>query len=90
VPLAGTSGVLRVLVTASPEVRAGRLAQEANLSDTAAKKALAESDRQRKEYLRRFYSLGSELPTHYDLVVNTDVLTVPLATRLIVSAARAP
>ncbi|MDO8611988.1 MAG: cytidylate kinase-like family protein [Dehalococcoidia bacterium] len=90
VPLAGASGVLRVLVTASPEVRAGRLAQEANLSDTAAKKALAESDRQRREYLRRFYSLGRELPTHYDLVVNTDVLTVPLATRLIVSAARAP
>jgi cytidylate kinase len=89
VPLSAVSGVLRVLVTASPEVRAERLAREANLDGVRAKVAIKESDRQRREYLRRFYSVGSELPTHYDLVVNTDVLTVPLATRLIVIAARA-
>ena len=89
VPLSGVSGVLRVLVTGSPEVRAERLAGEADLDGPRARIAIKESDRQRREYLRRFYSLGRELPTHYDLVVNTDVLTVPLATRLIVSAARA-
>ncbi len=88
-PLSGVSGVLRVLVTASPEVRAERLAREADLDGPRARMAIKESDRQRREFLRRFYSLDRELPTHYDLVVNTDVLTVPLATRLIVSAARA-
>ena len=41
------------------------------------------SHRQRLEYLRRFYGVGHELPTLYDLVVNTDVLTV----KFIVSAA---
>ena len=88
IPLAGISGLLRVLVTASERVRAERLAREADLGASEAKKAIAESDRQRKEYLRRFYNVGQELPTHYDLVINTDVLTVPLATRLIVSAAK--
>ena len=88
-PLSEVSGVLRVLVTASPEVRAERLAREANLDGQRARMAFRESGRQRREYLRRFYSLGRELPTHYDLVVNTDVLTVPLVTRLIFSAARA-
>jgi cytidylate kinase len=69
-------------------VRAERLASEADLDGPRARTAVKESDRQRREYLRRFYSLGRELPTHYDLVVNTDFLTVPLVTRLIVSAAR--
>ena len=88
IPLAGMSGLLRVLVTASERVRAERLAREADLGASEAKKAIAESDRQRKEYLRRFYNVRQELPTHYDLVINTDFLTVPLATRLIVSAAK--
>ena len=88
IPLGDLSGVLRVLVTASPQVRTERLARESKLDEQAAKKAVAESDRQRREYLRRFHDVRRELPTHYDLVVNTDVLTVPLAAQLIVSAAK--
>lgn len=88
IPLAGLSGVLRVLVTASPAVRAERLAGEADLDERQAKKRIADSDRQRLDYLRRFYDVRQELPTHYDLVVNTDVLTLPGAAKLIVSAAR--
>lgn len=88
IPLAGMSGLLRVLVTASPRVRAQRLAREANLDTPEARKAIADSDRQRREYLRRFYNVRQELPTHYDLVINTDVLTLPQAARLVVSAAK--
>jgi cytidylate kinase len=69
-------------------VRAERLAHESKLDEQAAKKAVDESDRQRREYLRRFHNVRQELPTHYDLVINTDVLIVPLAAGLIVSAAR--
>ena len=87
-PLAGMSGLMRVFVTASERVRAERLAREADLGASEAKKAIAESDRQRKEYLRRFYNVRQELPTHYDLVVNTDSLASSLAARLIVSAAK--
>lgn len=88
IPIADMGGLLRVLVTASPRVRAERLAREANLDASEARKAIVESDRQRREYLRRFYDIRQELPTHYDLVVNTDVLALPLAAQLVVSAAK--
>ncbi len=88
VPLAEMEGVLRVLVTASAGVRVERHASDAGLEEAAAKKSIEESDRQRREYLRRFYEVGRELPTHYDLVVNADVLSVRLAARLVASAAK--
>ena len=88
IPLAGTSGLLRVSVTASPAVRAERLARGGDLDASQARKAIGDSDRQRREYLRRFYNVRQEIPTHYDLVVNTDVLTLPQAARVIVSAAK--
>lgn len=88
VSLADMEGVLRVLVTASPEVREERYASDAGLEGSAAKKAIEESDRQRRDNLKRFYEVGRELPIHYDLVVNTDSLASPLAARLVVSAAK--
>lgn len=88
IPLAGTEGLLRVLVTASPAVRARRLASEAGLDEKKAAKAIDDSDRQRRDYLRRFFDLSEELPVHYDLVVNTDVLSLRQAANLIAVAAR--
>ena len=73
--LAGRPGVLRVFVTASPDVRAGRLATDLGLDSHAGEKAVKESDRARTDYLRRFYGVGHEAPTDYDLVVSTDLLT---------------
>ena len=88
IPLAGTSGPLRVLVTGSEGVRAERLALETETDASEAGRMIAESDRQRRDYLRRFYDVPEELPTHYDLVVNTDTLAMPLAAQLVVSAAK--
>ena len=88
IPLAGMPGLLRALVTASPEVRAGRLATAAKLDDRKARKAIEDSDRERGEFLQRFYGVRQELPNHYDIVVNTDVLTPATAARLIVTAAK--
>ena len=85
--LAGRPGVLRVLVTASPETRAQRLAESRGLEPKAAAKSIKESDGARADYLRRFYNVGEELPTHYDLVVNTDVLSVERAAELVAQAA---
>ncbi len=87
IPLAGMRGLLRVLVTASPAARIARLAREANLAEGEAKKAIRESDRQRREYLRRFYNVPHELPTHYDLVVNTEFIALPQAAQVVLSAA---
>lgn len=86
--LAGLEGVLRVLVTASPETRAARLAERERLSAKDAERAVKDSDGERRDYLRRFYRVSEELPTQYDLVVNTDALGEAQAARAIVSAVR--
>jgi hypothetical protein len=73
---------LRVLVTASPSTRAQRLA---GADRTDAKRMVKESDAGRRDYLKRFYEVDEELPTHYDLVLNTDVLSAADAARLVVA-----
>jgi cytidylate kinase len=85
--LAFVEGVLRVLVTASPETRARRLGAAQGLDAAAASAAVAASDRERREYFRTFYGITDEQPTHYDLVINTDVLTAEQAADVIVAAA---
>jgi cytidylate kinase len=86
--LAGRPGVLRVLVTAPDETRRDRLVQEQTLTAAEAADALSKSDEGRRNYFRTFYKLTQELPTHYDIVLNTEVLTPGQATALIVLAAR--
>ena len=79
--------MLRVLVTASPETRARRLAEARTLDLKDARKAITDADTARADYLRRFYGVEAELPTHYDLVVNTDTLSVEQAADLVARAA---
>ena len=88
IALGGRDNVLRVLVTASPEVRASRVASARSVSEDDARRMIADEDSGRADYLRRFYDVRSELPTHYDLVVNTDRLGPDAAAELIVIAAR--
>jgi cytidylate kinase len=76
---------LRVLVTASPRTREARVRDvEAGVN---AARAIRESDAARRDYLKRFYDVDEELPTHYDLVVNTDVLSIERAAQLLTQAA---
>jgi len=86
--LAGRPDVLRVHIAASSETRARRLVESAELTSKAAEKQIRESDGSRADYLRRFFGIESELPTHYDLVVNTDTMSYEEAAELIVLAAR--
>jgi hypothetical protein len=88
--LADAEGVLRVLVTAPPAARAKRLAQAQGLDAAAADAAVASSDRERRDYLKRFYGVKEELPTHYDVVINTERLGAESAAALVVAAASAP
>jgi cytidylate kinase len=86
--LAGTPGVLRVLVTAPSTVRSERLAQSSLKTIAEASAIIAESDSGRANYFRTFYEVPEESPTHYDLVINTEALTAEQAADLIVAAAR--
>ncbi|MFL5981639.1 MAG: AAA family ATPase [Gaiellaceae bacterium] len=87
--LAGDDRVLRVLVTASPDVRARRLVQTEQLDDKEAAKRIGRSDKERAAYIKRFYSVDRELPSHYDLVVSTDHLSASDACTLVIAAAAA-
>jgi len=59
-----------------------------DVGEPQASKAIRDSDRERQNFFRRFYNLRQELPTQYDLVVNTDRFTVPEAVKLIVAASK--
>jgi cytidylate kinase len=77
---------LRVLVTASPTTRASRIGRRDGLDAAHAAREVKQSDAARRDYLRRFYDIDEELPTLYDVVVNTDGLTVEQAARLVAQA----
>jgi cytidylate kinase len=79
--------VLRVLVTASPHTRAARVSDAEGLDQADTARALKDSDAGRADYLKRFYDVGEELPTHYDLVFNTDTLSIERVAELVAEAA---
>jgi len=85
--LAERHDALRVLVTASRETRAERIASARNIDLRTAGKVVDEEDSARADYLKRFHGLELELPTHYDLVVNTDKLAAERGAKVIVLAA---
>jgi hypothetical protein len=85
--LASRDDVLRILVTASRDTRCARFAVERSLGEKDAARAIDDSDAGRLDYLKRFYGERSELPTHYDLVVNTDRLSPDEAVELVTVAA---
>jgi cytidylate kinase len=85
--LGARPGTLRVFVTASLETRRRRVASARSVDDADAERLLARGDRNRADYLKRFYRV-TEQPVHYDPVVNTDTLTAAEAADLIVHAAR--
>ena len=78
---------LRVLVTASTATRTRRVAGAEQVDEGKAARTIKDSDAGRRDYLKRFYSVDSESPTDYDLVINTDVLSAEQAAEIIVRAA---
>ena len=85
--LAGRDDVLRVFITASPETRQRRLAASLQIDEKEAGRVMKRSDGARADYIKRFYGIDAEKPTHYDLVINTDRLTPADAAGLIVGTA---
>ena len=79
--------VLRVLVTASPETRVRRLIDANGLDEKEARKSIGSNDAGRADYLKRFYNVAAEDPTHYDLVVNTDRIPAQQWSEIVASAA---
>ena len=88
IPLAGRGDVLRALVTAPFDTRAQRVGRDGQRGATDPERFVRDSDAGRADYFQRFYGIERELPTHYDLVINTEALTPVEAADVIVAAAR--
>jgi cytidylate kinase len=88
IPLAGRADVLRALVTASFDARVERVARDDRRGASNPARFVRDSDAGRADYFQRFYGIERELPTHYDLVINTDAWTADEAADIIVAAAR--
>ena len=88
IPLAGRDDVLRVFVTASTERRVDRVERDTRRDAVSAAKLVKQSDAGRADYFQRFYRIDRELPTHYDLVINTDLLTDEDAVEIVLFAAQ--
>ena len=58
-------------------------AQAASLDSKKAAKVVADSDAARAAYLKRFYGVGDELSTHYDLALNSDSLSIELMSDIV-------
>ncbi len=85
--LAARTDVLRVFVTASTEARVERVATAEGHDIKTAARTVAASDKARASYLKDFYAVHHELPTHYDLVLNTDRVALETAAEAIAQVA---
>ena len=87
VVLHGTSSVLKVFVCGSANRRAGRLAAEEGITPDQAASAVRSSDRERISFFKQTYGVDLLDSSLYDVVVNTDHLSLGLAGELILKAA---
>lgn len=81
-------GVLNVRIVAPFDLRVQRLAGRNNISLQAAAAQVRASDRERRNYLKRFFNSDWNDPFLYDLVINTAHVTAAVACDLICQAAR--
>ena len=78
---------LHVGLSASVPTRIIRNMRKHDLSAEDAKRFTQQTDRARKQYYRRFFSVAPEDSTHYNILLNTEALSPEHATDLIVSTA---
>lgn len=84
--LADRPNVLRVLIIAPFEQRVRVIMERMQLSERQARRRVEQSDRDRAEYLKRYYGVAWLDPQHFDLVINTGKITQDLAVELICHA----
>jgi len=81
---------LAVRIIAPLEVRIERVMRQKGLSASQARRYVEETDRGRREFVRRFFHHDIDDPTLYDLVINTARQGIEGAVRQIVSAVCKP
>jgi len=89
VVLAGRPDVLNVRIVAPPEVRIERVGAQQTIPAAAARAQIQQSDRTRREYLQCAHSVDWDNPQLYDVVLNTERMSVSSCVDLVVEAAMA-
>jgi cytidylate kinase len=83
-------GALHVYITASPEVRVARIAEDRETGQQLAERLVRESDRRRRDYIRHFYSNADwRNSRYYHLIVDTGRIPPDTAAEIIIQAAQA-
>jgi len=76
----------RVRVTASQRLRIENVARDYNLSPEEAKRRVIKTESDRKAFIRKYFNADIANPTNYDLIINTETLTVDNAVDVIGAA----
>ncbi len=76
----------RVRITASRKLRIENVARNFNLSQDEAKRRVIKTESNRKAFIRKYFNADIADPTNYDLVINTDSLTVDNAVDVVGAA----
>ena len=76
----------RVRITASRKLRIEKVARNFDLSPAEAKRRVIKTESNRKAFIRKYFNADIADPTNYDLVINTDALTVENAVDVIGAA----
>jgi len=80
---------LHVRLYAPPEVRVQRLVQRSHISEAEARRRIARSDEQKRQYIRHMHKNADwRNLTYYHLAINTAHVAPEVAARIIVLAAR--
>ena len=74
---------LRVRLTGTLEVCAQRLMELQDLSRKAVLDYIKRHDTGRRRYLKKYFDQPTDDPMHYDLIINTDRITLEQTTDLI-------
>ncbi|MBC7287890.1 MAG: cytidylate kinase-like family protein [Armatimonadetes bacterium] len=77
---------LRVRVVAPFETRVARVAELQGLSESDARRLVAESDAARKAFGRRHFRCDIDDPALYDLTINTERISLEHAAEMIITA----
>lgn len=79
-------GALHFLVVAPLEVRVKRVMQNLELDQEIAKREIARFDNSRREFIKRYFHAELEDPAYYDVVINTERLSLEAAASIVVNA----
>jgi cytidylate kinase len=77
---------LRVRIIAPQKLRIQNIARDFNLSKDAAKRRVIKTESNRKAFIRKYFNADITDPNNYDLVINTEILSVSNVTDLIAAA----